>query len=595
MKGVKLMEKYVFDWEKEHILPDLRRMWPGEIKSIVVPAISSPPFLDGSLDSPVWGNAVCVEPNIPVMYNGPIVKTKVFLCYDRNYLYIGVRAENPIINPSVKVDQKAHHRRMENEQVCISIDAFHDHRRYVSVFVDALGQCYCRSAQGRVGFTDWDYYFGDPSYNVVQDKKICLRSSSRLTDDGWQAEAAIPFSDLEVRTPVPGTVMGLNVSRLTSELPTENYQYEFSWMDRNFRCGEVLAMTMGDMAFARASISLVSINFPNVTWGTNYADIKLMNNTNSDVSVYVISRGLCGVWAPYEYSHAPITSEIVQLPANGTVQATFRYEMPVFFMPSNIAFEIRDSISGECLYEAIYDLGTCPLVYPFGVEKHIEPPLPGTPYFIEKRMRYIVSRQPLLRRRTTRQGAESDFVIDAIDGSVKFNLMKDGVMSEIGSWLCSLYNNDEDRVIGAAFFLAQQAVMVYSASRTYFASQSNALTILRSGGGFCGNFAQAYVGLISHLKSVRTGKFFKARVLEVSQHALNVVWMDDHWAVIDPTSMNIKAFFRRDHRSLATAEELRDDPNLVWENGSTLTKFLNADLRQLNVQLANWPQGAPHQ
>ena len=221
-------------------------------------------------------------------------------------------------------------------------------------------------------------------------------------------------------------------------------------------------------------------------------------------------------------------------------------------------------------------------------------PGPDDPDFVEKRHRYIVSRQPLLRRRTTRQGAPSDFYIEAVDGSVAFDLMQDCAMQKIADWLCSLYDNDINRVIGSTFFMAQQAVYVYASGRAHFAALLDPLSNLRLGGGMCGEFGGAHVGLLSHMTSVTTGDRFRARKINMGGggHALTAVWMFDRWVLLDPTTPNIKAFFHRDHQTLASGQDLQRDPTLIPYNGSTLA-VPTSPLLQSTSCGTTWPDGAP--
>ena len=602
------------------VLPDLKRIWPDRIKTLVVPAVSYMPEpsgslssspsrsmdhnvwkqracrrLDGSLNADFWQQAVCIEPDIPIRGPEPPAGTKVYFCYDRNYLYVGVRAQDPPFRADTSNNAEGERRRLANEAIRISIDPKHDHSQCISIFANALGEVFCRKSLVKAGCADWDYYFGDPSTSFEKDIELEITTAVCVGDKGWTLEMAVPFSELGI-VPQSGAIMGLNVARTATELPKENYTVEYSWMDRNLRDSNVLPMTMGDMALASMPVSLVSIDFPAYTWGTNRVPIKLKNNTGSPLTVQITSRGLMDVAIeapPYGGTHQPVLSESIKLPPDEVTEAAFPLEAPVVSTPQCMEFEIRNIANSELLYRAIYTFGKSAVIYPFGVEKKLQTPSPDDPDFIEKRTRFIVGQQPLFKRLTTRQNAESDFVLEAVDGSVRFNLMVDGVLGQIADWLCSIYHNDEDRLIGAAFFLSQPAVMTYSGPRASFASQMNSLTIIRCGGGICSEYGRAFVGLASRMKSTDTGEYFKARCLMLKGHTLATVWMEDRWVPFDPNTNNVKAFWRHDHRTLANYRELATDPTLLAKNGSILTVFNTAAFLHYLPSLGNWPQGAP--
>ena len=198
------------------------------------------------------------------------------------------------------------------------------------------------------------------------------------------------------------------------------------------------------------------------------------------------------------------------------------------------------------------------------------------------------------RDANTRQGAPSDFHIEAVDGSVAFDLMHDGVMHSIADWLCSLYDNDVDRVIGSTYFMSQQAVYVYASRRAHFAALLDPLSNLRLGGGMCGEFARPHVGLLSRMTSTATGDRFRARKVNLGGggHALTTVRLFDRWVLLDPTPPNVKAFFHRDHQTLASGQDLQSDPSLIAYNGSTLT-MPDGPLIQSPAYGTTWPDGAP--
>ena len=108
----------------------------------------------------------------------------------------------------------------------------------------------------------------------------------------------------------------------------------------------------------------------------------------------------------------------------------------------------------------------------------------------------------------------------------------------------------------------------------------------------CGEFGRSHVGLLSHMTRAKTGEYFRARKINVGGHSLTAVRMFERWVLLDATTPN-KAFFHRDHHTLASCQDLRHDPTLISYNGSTVMIFANPTLLQSVACGTTWPDGAP--
>ena len=587
-------------WEPQNIIPNARRGWPDPIRHIAATHFQRPPALDGTLTDPIWGDVNNVEPQVPFHHDSPFVSTIVHLAWDLTNLYVGVRAALPELPVSVEKGSVAEHDRLREEKVGIAIDMKHNHTEMQTISINARGEIEWYDDMSQMaGFSDevgFQYYWWtlkeanpDPAAKA---REMDLLGSACAGDAEWTAELAIPLKNLNIEMPIPGLTMGLEVIRTATEQPIEMYNYHFTWMPQY---PGILGspVKMGFVSLGSVQISLEAIDFPNCSWGINHAPVRLRNNTDRSLRVVLISRGVCGPEPRNTHTNNPVETGPVEIPPQKSISTTFEYHMPVRFMPEYIELEVRDHALGDRLMRVTYNLGTCAVVYPFGQERGMTTPALDDPDFIENRLRYIVSRQPLLRRRTTRQGAPSDFYIEAVDGSVSFDLMQDGVLQELADWLCLLYDNDIDRVVGSAFFMAQQAVYVYASRRAHFAILLDSLSNLRLGGGMCGEFGRSHAGLLSYMTSVITGNRFRARKINVGGHSLTAVNIFDRWVLLDPTTPNVKAFFHRDHQTLASGQDLRHDPTLITYNGSTLMIFANPLLQQSVSCGTTWPDGAP--
>ncbi|MHC4984785.1 MAG: DOMON domain-containing protein [Planctomycetota bacterium] len=585
-------------WEPHNIIPDIKRGWPEQIRHVVATHVDRPPSLDGTLTDPLWNGLHCVEPQAPFHHDSPPVSTKVYLAWDSEALYVGIRAALPTSPAAIEKQSSAESDPLVEEKVALAIDARHNHCEMLTVSINARGEIQCHddglqmaglSAEPGFQYDWWHLKELNPDPKAKA-RKLGLRGAAVAGNTEWTAETVIPFASLGVESPAAGLTMGLEIIRTATELPAESFNYHFTWMPQ-YPGTLGSPVTMGVMSLDPVPVSLEAIDFPNCSWGINHAVVRLRNNSQRTTRGTLMSRGVCGQEPGVTHANRPVESGPVEIPAGQSISTTFEYHMPVRFMPDTIELELRDSADGGRLLRASYNLGTCAVVYPFGQEMGMATPELDDPDFVEKRHRYIVSRQPLLRRRTTRQGAPSDFTIEAVDGSVQFDLMRDGVMQAIADWLCSLYDNDIDRVIGSTFFMSQQAVYVYASRRAHFAALLDPLSNLRLGGGMCGEFARPHVGVLSRMTSATTGERFRARKANIGGHALTAVRMFDRWVLLDPTPPNVKAFFRRDHQTLASGQDLRADPELIAYNGSTLTVPANP---VLSVACGTtWPDGAP--
>lgn len=587
-------------WEPEHIIPDMKRGWPDPIRNVAATPLSEPPGLDGTLTHAAWKAVAVVEPQTPFFHDNPLVRTQVFLCWDNRHLYVGIRADLPPGSKTIERGGAENQDRQRAERVTIALDRRHTHDEMVALSINALGElAWVNAGNQGAGFSNEVGYQTEEGFlremnpdPAGRAREMGLRGAARFGETEWTAEMAIPLKSLTAELPVAGLTMGLEVTRTATERPVEKFDYHFTWTEP-YEGVLGSPVKMGILSFGPTPISLEMLDFPNCSWGINHASVRFGNHTDQPLQVVMLARGLCGANPQPTHEHEPVKTGPVDLPAGQALTTLFAYHMPVRYMPDHIELTVREQASGDRLLRVTYRLGTCAVVYPFGQERGMPSPALDDPDFIEKRMRYIVSRQPLLRRRTTRQGAPSDYYIEAVDGSVTFDLMQDGVMQKIADWLCGLYDTDVDRLIGSAFFMAQQAVYVYAARRAFFSVMINPLSNLRLGGGMCGEFARSHVGLLHLMKSVKTGKPFRARQIGVGGHALTTVWMDDRWVLLDPTTCNIKAFFLRDHQTLASGQDLRHDPTLIAENGSSSLKFAHPLLVHEVVCGTNWPDGAP--
>ena len=206
-------------------------------------------------------------------------------------------------------------------------------------------------------------------------------------------------------------------------------------------------------------------------------------------------------------------------------------------------------------------------------------PEPGEDDFLNKKIRYICARLPRLDRLTTREGAASDFMIRAEDGSVKFNLMRPGVLDEMGEYIAGLFDTDLDRILGMFYLCYHPQVGRHMSGGHRFMSMAGPLSILRGnfagGGGNCGYHSRAFSGMAAHLEI--NGRKLEAHTVSIYGHAISAVEWQGSKALMDADVGHF--MLTPDGTGLATIEEFHANPNVLTTAGpGELAIYFSFDL-----------------
>ena len=154
------------------------------------------------LDEPVWQRAVWVSDFIqrePIEGARPTVRTEVAFAYDETNLYVAGRMYDP--RPErIRANLARRDDNGESERLKISIDSYENRQTYYTFSVTAAG--------GRVD------YFGadDRDFNRDYSYDPIWVADARITEDGWIAEMAIPFSQIRFNQ-AENLSFGINVNR----------------------------------------------------------------------------------------------------------------------------------------------------------------------------------------------------------------------------------------------------------------------------------------------------------------------------------------------------------------------------------------------
>jgi len=150
-----------------------------------IPRIERPPIIDGRLDDPAWREALVLELRYETrpVENGPApVRTRAFLVYDADTLYVAFDAEDP--DPGqIRARLRDRDKVADDDMVGIVLDTFDDHRRAVDFISNPLG-VQIDTFEDDVARTE------DPSWDAIWD------AAGNIDDRGYVVEFAIPMRAL---------------------------------------------------------------------------------------------------------------------------------------------------------------------------------------------------------------------------------------------------------------------------------------------------------------------------------------------------------------------------------------------------------------
>ena len=207
------------------------------------------PIIDGKLDDQVWKKADSVSDFIqyePIRGNPPREATKVYVLFDREYLYLGFEClkKDPaeVVGSAMKRDSRF----FQDDYVEVFLDTYHDHRNCYGFAVNSLGTiCDRRIANEGSG------QGGGPRGDRSRAWDCSWEAGAVKTDRGWTAEMAIPFSELRFDKNGDGT-WGINFWR-----GNEEFDEKDTWADVGeremavSRFGILTGLTPGEFVSSR--------------------------------------------------------------------------------------------------------------------------------------------------------------------------------------------------------------------------------------------------------------------------------------------------------------------------------------------------------
>lgn len=162
----------------------------------------APPRLDGILDDACWAKATTfTEFTLQAIQKPLQFSTTAYLCYDENYLYAALRAEDPEPARIVAQETKRNGRIWDDDVLEIAIDPRHQFQDYY---------WFCLTPNG----TQYEEVPGGSSTNITW--RGDWKGAASRTPTGWAAEFAIPWKMLHPRggTTAMGVFFARKVARV---------------------------------------------------------------------------------------------------------------------------------------------------------------------------------------------------------------------------------------------------------------------------------------------------------------------------------------------------------------------------------------------
>src|SRR5215831_855967 len=159
-------------------------------RSIMATAVDQFPTLDGTLQDVGWQRASVVSEfhqREPFEKQSPTERTEVRILYDRRNLYFGVHCYDSEPPKIVATELRRDADFNVDDNFTILLSPTNDQRNGYTFTINPLGTQFDASISGesRVNDPNWDGVW---------------KSNAKITDGGWTATIAIPFSTLNFKS-----------------------------------------------------------------------------------------------------------------------------------------------------------------------------------------------------------------------------------------------------------------------------------------------------------------------------------------------------------------------------------------------------------
>jgi len=505
----------------------------------------------------------------------------VYLGRTPEALWVGFVCDEPAVSKMRSLFHRPPFGR--DDHVILHLDTGHRHHDYVSFSLNALGVKDGERVSCGRGNRYWE------KKAAVNNAIMEWEGQAAVLKDKWVATMTIPFETLGVPGPPADGVWGVNFARSRRPEP-----HTGSLWNTTHRLAQA-PWAFGDLHFTEPPMTLERISFGELLGSDNTATLWIRSHrSRRQNAVAVIETFTDTGLTPWRTSRRSFS-----LPARDCAEVIVPYSFDVDGWEDQRLRLRLLSANRKPVYEGWHLFGYKngqKLMVSFPRKRTCPPnPEPGDPDFMDKKRRYIIGRLPRFERVTTAQGAPSDFTIRSEDGAVVFNLMEEGALANIARYIHDLYDNENDRLLGANFFVHQRAGMVYSNIETQIVHQLNPLSILRFGSAQCCCHAAALVGILNEMEIGDTGRRYTSHRVGCEGHVVAVVHLKGRHALLDPSVGRF--YYLWDDRTLATPEDVAADLALADRAGKHLRKYFEGTARftYYGCGVGNWPTGAPRE
>jgi len=331
---------------------------------------------------------------------------------------------------------------------------------------------------------------------------------------------------------------------------------------------EDLPLSFGDLFAGAPLVAVESIEFREPAWGGEPSAVVL----RAAVAPHGPRSGCMEI-----ATILPEDSEQAQPPvgweasASGAVEAA----LPVVFphrgkwasdvrLTARLKLTIRDR-DGAVLWAGEYPFGfDCGIIVRerYGPRQPVLPERPGAsaPDLIDRQRAHILARLPSYRRRTTREGAPSDFCLEDTQGGEPLDLMAPDALDRVAALLAGRFPDWQDALAAAALWAHHPCVTRHSSAWAPVAGQAAIEAVPRLGGCFCADVARLLAGLAEKIGAA-LGVPLSGYTLGLRGHVVTLVETPIGRVVLD--GMLGHWYPALDGSRLATLEEMRASAEIV--------------------------------
>lgn len=498
-----------------------------------------------------WPDGTDVDPQavLPGWPRSPrAVLTEVLAGYDAAHLYVRVICEEPHLEGMATGQPEP----WRNDHVAVCIDPQHDHWRFcqLTILPDGRSEASWNSVQS--GYVPGDLAIKQgpgPAGIVVRTQR---------GPDRWTIDVTMPWAALGLAGVEAGRCIGLNVSRwrtvgceqLTQWSPTFGTAHD--------------ARCFGDLYLGAPAAILQEIQLGGPHWGPNRGYAR-----------FVASRPF-RAWVEAGESVEPIDPSPARLEANqyGLIRYALEYRIdPRDIMEGRITLKWGEA---EVCSGASFVFGwkwSVLLTHAAGrSEKTARPGEATAADFFSRMCDYLLARLPRLRREGGR------FLVS--DEGLRIDLLGGDPLAPLARVIAERVDGQADQLAACALILCQPEVLISSGSRGRASAGGNPASVLWIGGAFCDVYSMVLIELIDRLAvlqgwAIQTGLVWMPTPpgceLPWPNHWWGGAWLEQGVTILDAELGRF--FYRRDGRTLATLEDLFEEPALAEAAGIGLGDY----------------------